>query len=88
MSEIKCIQPAINLFAARAKQIAAPASTEQFERAIALLGHWMTKESRWLTKDDVSVLADVGASLVLAHEALGGEADRIETPQILPVVPT
>ena len=88
MSELKSIQPAIDLFTVRAKQLSTPARAEQIERAVILLGHWMTKENRWLTKDDVSVLADVGASLVLAHEALGGEADRIETPQILPVVPT
>ena len=88
MSETKCIQPAIELFTARAKQIPAHTSAEQIERAIALLGHWMTKENRWLTKDDVSVLADVGASLILAHEALGGEANRIEAPLVPPIVPT
>ena len=88
MSEIKRIQPAIDLFTARAKQLAPPANAEQIERAVALLGHWMTKENRWLTKDDVSVLADVGASLVLAHEALGGDEDGIEAPLVPPVVPT
>lgn len=88
MSETKSIHPAINLFTAPATQLGTPVSTEQIERAVVLLGHWMTKENRWLTKDDVSLLADVGASLVFAHEALGGDVDLIAAPVVTPIVPT
>ncbi|MPM53251.1 hypothetical protein SDC9_100017 [bioreactor metagenome] len=70
MAERNNIQPAIALFTQRTKQFDASVDSVDFERAITLLGRWMTREHRWLTKDDISILGDVGATLLLANAAM------------------
>jgi len=66
MSEEINIQPAIELFAQRARQFEEPLSAREFEQAVALLGQWITREHRWLTKDDIAMLGDIGAVLFRA----------------------
>lgn len=83
------IQPALELFTQRSRQFDASVDAQEVERAIVLLGRWISREHRWLTKDDIAVLGDIGATLLRANAVIkDGDEDALPSqPRALPMVP-
>ena len=63
MTEDLDITPAIDAFHAQADRLDRSEDPFDLDPAIVKLAQWITKEKRWLTKDDLEALCDVGGML-------------------------
>ncbi|MBF5005724.1 hypothetical protein [Diaphorobacter caeni] len=63
MAENLDITPIIDAFHARAEYLDSVEDPFDLDPAIVKLAQWITKEKRWLTKDDLEALCDVGGML-------------------------
>ena len=81
MTEELDITPVIDAFHAHADRLDRSEDPFDLDPAIVKLAQWITKEKRWLTKDDLDTLCDVGGMMfrkqLLRHAQANATVDEL-----------